>query len=414
MPTVNEELTDRFISHAIRLRRLSTGIVREITAVLNQADRGLLRRLSARLEVGQRRGFTTQRLRSLLNEVRAANAAAYTALGEALRGELVDLAEFEAEFAKNLIQTQVDRVALPLALTGLSPQTLRAIVTGTPFQGKLLGKHLSAQARRRLRLIRAEIQQGVVQGLTNDQIIRRIRGSRAAKFRDGVLEVSRREAEALARTSVAHVTGEARDELYRANSDIVEGERWEAILDGRTTLVCQNNDGSTRQLDPESGSWSAWSNGYAGGYPAHWNERSTLVPMLRRYRDLGLDSARVEDDPSVVHTSRIAKTRRQVRKDIRRELREKDPALWASQTPAKRNRRITDAVRKRYRDLAGEVPAGTTYPEWLKRQPKGFVEEVLGKRRAAEFLSGNLAIKRFVDDFGRPLTLRDLGLIEGQ
>lgn len=412
MPTVNEELRDRFISHSIFLRRLQTGIVREIIAVLNRADRELLRKLSARLEVGQRRGFTTQRLRSLLNEVRVSNRAAYQALGGSLRGELVDLAEYEAEFTQRLIQTQVDRVDLPLALAGLSPQTLRSIVTGTPFQGKLLSKHLSDQARRRLRMIRSEIQQGVVQGLTNDEMIRRIRGTRAGRFRDGVLEVSRREAEALARTSVAAVTGEARDELYRANADIVEGERWEAILDGRTTLVCIRNDGATRQLDPEGGTWSSWSNGYAGGYPAHWNERSTLVPTLRSYQDLGLDVPKVQDDPRVVHTSRISKTRRQVRKDVRRELREKDPSRWAAESVAKRNRRITDAVRKRYSNLAGEVPAGTKYPEWLKRQPEGFVEEVLGKRRAKEFLDGNLSIDRFVDDFGRPLTLQELSLVE--
>ena len=267
MPSINDDLSDRFIAHAIYLRRLQTGTVKKIIKVLNQADREMLAKLNARLAAGATRGFTTHRLQQLINEVRALNDVAYKALGKTLKSDLLDLAEYEADFTKRLLEEPLKRLNFGIDLVGVSPQTLRAVVTATPFQGKLLGQHVSRQASRRLKAIRTDIQQGVIQGLTNDEMIRRIRGTRAARYSDGVLEVSRREAEALTRTSVAAVAGSSRDELYRANSDIVEGEQWSAILDGRTTLVCQNNSGHTRSLDPETGEWGEWSNGYEGRLP---------------------------------------------------------------------------------------------------------------------------------------------------
>src|SRR5690606_18916443 len=116
VPTVNEVLLDRFIAHAVYLRRLETGVVRDILGVLNQAERELVARLRRRYAVGERLGFTTQRVEAIVNDVRAVGAAAYADLNRRLTGELLDIGTYEAEFARRLIQTQLDRVRVGVGM----------------------------------------------------------------------------------------------------------------------------------------------------------------------------------------------------------------------------------------------------------------------------------------------------------
>lgn len=54
-----------------------------------------------------------------------------------------------------------------------------------------------------------------------------------------------------------------------------------------------------------------------------------------------------------------------------------------------------------------EIP---TYSQWLKRQPKEVVTDILGKTKGEAFLKGELSLDRFVDARGRELTLAELGL----
>jgi hypothetical protein len=60
------------------------------------------------------------------------------------------------------------------------------------------------------------------------------------------------------------------------------------------------------------------------------------------------------------------------------------------------------------------VPAETTFPQFLKRQPKAFQEEVLGVEKAKLFRSGKVSIDRMVDPRTlRPLTLDEIRKREG-
>ena len=56
----------------------------------------------------------------------------------------------------------------------------------------------------------------------------------------------------------------------------------------------------------------------------------------------------------------------------------------------------------------GQVPSDLTYDQWLRRQPREFVEGVLGKTRARLYLDGNLSVTRFVDRSGDEYTLAEL------
>ena len=62
------------------------------------------------------------------------------------------------------------------------------------------------------------------------------------------------------------------------------------------------------------------------------------------------------------------------------------------------------------------MPAGKTYYDWLKTQPKPFVESVIGASRTKLLLSNKLTVKRFtelqLDKRFEPLTLSEMKKLE--
>ena len=50
----------------------------------------------------------------------------------------------------------------------------------------------------------------------------------------------------------------------------------------------------------------------------------------------------------------------------------------------------------------------TKYSGWLRRQPKEFQEEVLGKERAKLFRENKVKLENFVDERGATIKLKDL------
>jgi len=184
--------------------------------------------------------------------------------------------------------------------------------------------------------------------------VRRVRGTVGNRFADGVLNATRHDAARVVRTAVTHVTTQARQAAFEANSELIAFVRWLSVLDSRTSQICAGLDGQTWPVDrgPRP--------------PAHPNCRSDVVVGLRP----------VENIPGVDFTKL-------------------PPATRAS--------------------MGGEVPAVQKLGEWLRGQPIATQESILGKAKAALFRRGVVPIKRFVDvPTLRPLKLRELERIEKQ
>lgn len=106
---------------------------------------------------------------------------------------------------------------------------------------------------------------------------------------------------------------------------------------------------------------------------------------------------------------RDARTRKEREKDFRSEAREKvGDAKWKTLDAKQRNAEIAKLRRKWTDENIGIVPAQTSYREWLKTQPREFVEDVLGKKRAKLFLEGKVDLDQFVDRNGAVLSLEQL------
>lgn len=352
MPTANELLRDSTLRHSVNLHRLSNGIAARILATLQQAEEELERQLRRRLTEWSR-----TRTEAALAEVRDLLRQTYRAIGMSLRTDLSELAAYESDFQRAMLARAGNAVAVGLG-SGLTLEQLAVIVNSRPFQGRLLRTWAAGLELDAFRRVKGAIRQAMTLGETIDQAIRRIRGTRANKYRDGILAISRRDAEAVARTALAHVAESVSDATYAANADVLRGLKFLATLDSRTTIQwCVPRDGHVYSVighRPLDGG-PPW---LAGPGRLHWRCRSTSTPVLKSARELGIDDAGTRSS------------------------------------------------------MTGQVPASLNYREWLKTQPASVQDSVLGKRRGLLFRSGKIESDDLFTVSGRFKSVAELRAFE--
>jgi hypothetical protein len=356
--TANSRLHDAAVDHAVDLVQYQNGIVRRIIALLNRVDSDLIVRLTDALEGLPASSATVERLDALLTSVRELNARAYRDAGQELTDELRRLVDYEAGYQLALFQSAIPpQVAASVGLAAVQAEQVYAAAMSRPFQGRLLREWARDIEADRMRRIRDAVRMGFTEQETIPQIVRRVRGTRARGYADGIIEIDRRAAEAVVRTAVSHTAGFTRDRFYEANDDLVKAVQWTATLDTRTSEGCRIRDGlryTTTEHKP-IGHSIPWAGGPGR---LHWQCRSTAVPITKSWRELGLDI----DDFS--------------------------PTERAS--------------------MDGTVPADQTFAGWIKRQSASRQNEVLGETRAKLMRDGGLPLDRFYNDKGRYLSLDEL------
>lgn len=348
MATANEKLADAGIAHAIDITRYGSGTARRMIALMNRVDADLFAQIRAALERLPPESFTVQRLDQMLVSVQQLNASLYRSIGEELDSELLALAGYEGSFQHQLISSVLPaQVAAALPVRAVTAEAVYAAAMARPFQGKLLSEALAGIEAARAGRIRDALRIGYVEGETIDQMVRRLRGTRAQKYADGLLETDRRGTEALVRTAINHVSNYSRQALYEANPDLIQEWEFLATLDGRTTLTCAGLSGQTFKV------------GTGPQPPRHWGCRSTSVPVLRSaWAALGLSKSEI------------------------------DPGTQAS--------------------MDGQVSADLSYGDWLRTKPAALQDEVLGPERGKLFRDGKVSIDRFTDRSGKVYTLDEL------
>jgi len=348
MGTTNEKLRDAAIRHAIELGRYGNGLSNRIVALLNSADADILEKLAGRLAAIEERGLdigpaTTRRLNKMLDELRALNGAIYEQVHEQLTDELTDFASGEAAFQKAALDSAI---AVDVATTMPAPAMLRAIVEQAPMEGRLLKGWTTGMEQGRIERINQAIRLGMVQGESTDKIVARIRGTKAARYTDGVLDISRRSAQSIVRTATTHVSNQAAQHTWKANSNVVKGWQFVSTLDSRTTVTCAALSGTVHPI------------GEGPIPPRHIRCRSISVAVTKSFRELGVD------------------------KD------ELSPGQRAS--------------------MDGQIAGDTTFSKWLDAKGPAMQDTILGPTRAKLFRDGKLNLSDFIKADGTVLTLDEL------
>ena len=254
-------LLDPSTRHAVFVERLKSGEVAKFEPFLREIDRNLRERLT-------RDGLTTfqrGRLESMLAEIDAMLAGVLGRFSRQLQLDLREFAEHEAGFAARLLDNAGFVASVPAAEAVWAAATTDPLAAG---KGKLLSGFIADWSESEREAVTGAIRMGVAQGQTVPQIVQRIRGTKANRYADGLLATTKRHAEAVVRTSVAHVGTVARGATYSANADILKGVQWTSTLDQRTSSQCRSLDGRVFAMDK------------GPRPPIHVNCRSVVIPLL--------------------------------------------------------------------------------------------------------------------------------------
>ncbi|NYZ69118.1 minor capsid protein [Endozoicomonas sp. SM1973] len=276
---MNNPLFDFTVRNQVFLEGLKSGEVNQFTAFLKRIDK----EIKSRLIENDLTAFSRTRLEKLLKSIEKALANIYSEYYDELAGSLIDIAEYQAELEAKTLDAAVteSQAELPdikrksFESTIPAATQIYAAVFATPLSvrgvdgGKLLDAFINDWAKVERQRVVGAIRQGFFEGQTNAQIIQNIRGTRANNYRDGLLAISNRNAEAIVRTSIQHVASVARFETWKANDDILEGYTWASVIDSRTTSTCRSLDGVRFEL------------GKGPRPPAHIRCRSTTIAALK-------------------------------------------------------------------------------------------------------------------------------------
>lgn len=361
--TANATLQDQAIGHEIDLRRFYNSVAARMVALLNRTDATLTMQLAEAMMRLDARSFTVERLTAMLASVQALNAQVYAQIFTALEPEVKALAKLETAAQTTALDAALPPiVAVRFPVVGVTYEQVYAAALSWPFQGRLLRDWAANLEQSRMTQIRNTVRAGFVQGQTTADIIKAIRGTKALKFKDGILERPRRELAAVVQTALSHTAQTARQVMTDANLDLIKATQWLSTLDSKTSPPCRLRDGLMYTPDDHKpiGHTIPW-----GGGPGrlHFNCRSVSVPVTKSWRELGFNM----DDMA--------------------------PGTRAS--------------------MDGQVPADLTYAEWFKKQPAARQDDILGPVRAKMYRDGKVGFDQLYSDKGQFLTLAQLEARQG-
>ncbi len=99
-------------------------------------------------------------------------------------------------------------------------------------------------------------------------------------------------------------------------------------------------------------------------------------------------------------TIATTKTNKELRKEWTKTAKEKAGNNWKSLDSKGKNSLIRKERKEWGKVNVGQVPAKTTYQDFLSRQPATFQDEVLGKTKGKLFRKGGMSLDKFVDRNG--------------
>ena len=335
---VSDKLLDLTIIRQLLLERVIAG---QSAAVNKQLD-AIAAALEKQLKGKEFTEYQGKRLDKAIAELKA--------IVSVKEPDLSDLTAAEAAFFRDaMVNVGIDAVLPPVA-------AIESIAQSSLIQGATMGNWF-ARLNENIRFdIERTVKNGVLLGQTNAQIAKEIMG--VGDKGGQPIAKARRDAMAITRTAVQTVAKDARLASLEANANIIKAVQWVSTLDSRTSEICVARSGKTWSYPDFKpiGHKIPWN----GGPPAHWNCRSSFIPVTKSFEEL--TGGKIKDTI--------------------------EPATRAS--------------------MDGLVAADLTFDQFLKNKPPEFADKMLGKGRAELWRSGKITLNQLLDQRGNPLTLAQL------
>lgn len=346
--SANDTLVDLYVERAVDLLRLEAGTRNKVLAILVDLEGELVAALAKVDPTGVNSVSAQQkRLAKLLAAVQAAIRAGYRDASKLMTNEIREIIDIESTWVGSAIN---DSVQIELVTGGLTRAGLETIASDVLIQGAASADWWSRQAQDLQNRFADQMRLGIAAGETNADLVARVRG--------GVMDISKNSATRLVRSSVQAAANAGREAMYEKNNDLIVSLQWHATLDTRTSFWCITRDGhhySTDEAHKPKDGGPPW---LQGPGKIHWQCRSTSIPVLKSWRDLGIP---MDEIPQTTRAS-----------------------------------------------MDGQVPAKTTFEAWLKKQNQARQDTVLGATVADLWRRGKLNFRDLLDQSGRPLTTEQL------
>lgn len=380
-----DDIHDAIIIHAIDLDRVQVNNRNKILAFLMDLQSDLIAAIDKFDVTGTNSNtIKLRRLKALQKQTDATISSVYRDISASSVSDLRQIASLEASFGATALNAGIGAdIASSVAMTA---KQLDVLVTTAMIEGAPIREWWQGQSNGLKRRFLNEMRLGISRGEAIPQLMQRVRGTRARGFTDGIMSVSRREAAALVRSSVQVVSNDARIQTYEDNSDLLKGIQWVSTLDTRTSDICKALDGKAWTIDKKP-------IGHSFRFPgstAHWQCRSTQVPLLHSWKEIA-------GKPVVQTGGRSAK----FDAAFRRRMAEKGLS----------GDKIDKAVAGARASMDGQVSEALTFQTWLKKKETaspGFVADLLGPGKAKLFKAGKITTTDLIDQNLRPLTLEEL------
>lgn len=366
--TISDKILDGVLYDQVNMDKYSLGLTNKIARLLNAAQGEIITSIVKNDPTAPTMTeWKQKRLEKINKDITNILNDTFDNISQTTNNELNRAGIVQAAATINGVNSAVGVEILDVMIT---PTGIKSIVENTLIDGKIIGDWWDKQCedtKYRLTAQMAEatqaLQIGMVQGESVGELVTRIKGT---KLKPGIMDVSKREAKALVRTSVMQVANAVRQETYKKNSDIINGIQWLSTLDTRTTPICRALDKKQfdMQLNPIGHSIRY------PGCPAHWGCRSTCLPIIKSYSELSN-----EDSP--------------LPKDKIRQLGEKVPI----------GERAT---------MGDPVSGDMNYNDWLLIQSPETQQEILGKKRYQLWSNNKLDMADLIDNKGNTLTIKQL------
>jgi len=340
--TANEKILDKIVFHSALLEQLkneqSDKAIKFINDdILPDVKGQIAKRLSKIKSRGHNVSLESLKgLKSLKSDLEKIVGSSKKKITQQLKSNLLDFADTEVDFVTQELELLVPEISLdrpPIAV-------LQNVISNQTFLGNKLSKWTDNWGKSVSNKVQKQVSIGLAQGEGIKPIVGRVN--------DFVDKPSKNQIEAVVRTSMTHVSTSAREEVFKANEDIIKEIYIVATLDFRTTVICMFYDSQRFPV------------GEGPRPPFHMSCRSTIAPVIRSAEEIGVKIG--------------------------------SPKLRAS--------------------LNGEVPAKLTYNDWLKMQSVENQNKVLGPARAKLFRAGKIKANQFVNNRAKKLTLKELRTIE--
>ena len=348
MATTSElQLIDDLLSQHIDLLRLEADVRLRVLAYLQLLEDELS------VELRKRNLSITKRaeLNAMLSRATKLIDRYYTAIDTRVSDAMVGTG---SAVASGTVRT----VGTALAGTGEAvlpaSGTLAALARSTLILGARSSDWWTRQSKDTSFRFANAVRQGLIGNETSEKIVARITGNSVTP---GVMDISRKQARGLVHSSIMAAANESAMATYNENLDIIKGWRQISVLDGHTSLICIAYANAEWDLDEKPIPPNRLP--FNGGTPRHFSCRSKIIPILKTFKEQGIDAPELP-----VHQFRAS--------------------------------------------ALGYVKASTTFKQFLKRRTREQIEEQLGKGRADLYLSGKITLQQLLDLKGNPLTLEKL------